>query len=187
MKFKMLYASSYDRGLQYLLEMWPDIKKRIPEAELHIAYGWNLFDIARGNDPEGMKWKAYMVELMKQEGITEHGRLSKKELNKLTAECDILSYYCNFSETNCITAINSIKHGAIPITMDRAGLQDTAFVGTRITSHAEDPEAKEKYLEALVYAYENPKWLEEQREEGKKKISDFYWVNIASKWVEHFK
>ena len=65
MKFKMLYASSYDRGLQYLLEMWSDIKKRIPEAELHIAYGWNLFDIARGNDPEGMKWKTYMVGLMK--------------------------------------------------------------------------------------------------------------------------
>jgi glycosyltransferase involved in cell wall biosynthesis len=186
-KFKMLWASSYDRGLRYLLEMWSDIKKEIPEAELHIAYGFNLFDKAHSNNPYMMNWKREMEELMKQDGITHYGRLSKKDLIKLTKESDVWAYYCTFFETNCITSLTSIQYGAVPITMNRGALEDTAFVGTKIDADGEEPEAKQIYLKALVDAYKNPEWLEEQRKLGKEKISSYYWENIAKEWEVHFK
>jgi glycosyltransferase involved in cell wall biosynthesis len=141
-KFKMLWASSYDRGLIHLLEMWPDIKKEIPEAELHIAYGFNLFDKAHSNNPYMMKWKTNMEELMKLDGITHHGRLSKSDLIKLNKECDVWTYYCTFDETNCITSLTAIQYGAVPITMNRAALQDTAFIGTKIEEDGDEPKTR---------------------------------------------
>ena len=72
---KLFYGSSYDRGLDILLLMWSDIKKKYPDAELHIAYGWDLFDKAALNNKERMEWKADIVELMKQPGVHHHGLL----------------------------------------------------------------------------------------------------------------
>ena len=42
--YAVIYGSSYDRGLEQLLEMWGDVKKEVPQAELHVCYGWNTFD-----------------------------------------------------------------------------------------------------------------------------------------------
>ena len=185
--FKMFWGGSYDRGVQHLLEMWGEVREKIPTAELHICYGFELFDIAHAGNSEMMKWKDYMLNLMKQEGVFHYGRISKKEVIKLTKSCDVWAYYCTFSETNCITSLTSIQYGAVPITMNRAGLKDTAFVGTRLDANGEDKETRKLYLDALVYAYEHPEWLEEQRKLGKEKITEFYWENIAVKWAEHFK
>ena len=182
----MLYASSYDRGLEHLLKMWPKVKENIPTAELHIAYGWKMFDVGYSNNPYMMSWKERMVKLMEQEGITHHGRLSKTDLDELTNSCDVWSYYCTFDETNCITALNSQRLGCVPITMARAGLLDTVYSGVMINEDGFEPEAKTKYLEALVYAYQNPEWLKEESEKGKSGIKDFYWSNIAKLWEKEW-
>jgi len=184
--FKMLYASSYDRGLEHLLRMWPQVKEKIPTAELHIAYGWDLFLKGYSNNLYMMKWREKMIELMKQEGVTEYGRLSKTDLNKLTEECDVWAYYCTFDETNCITALNSQRLGCVPITMKRAGLMDTVYSGIMIDGDGFEPETKKKYLEALVHAYQNPEWLKEESEKGKTEIKDFYWSNIAKLWEKEW-
>ena len=47
---KLWWQSSYDRGLDILLYLWPDIKQAYPDAELGVAYGWDLFlKVASGN------------------------------------------------------------------------------------------------------------------------------------------
>ena len=184
--FKMLWASSYDRGLEHLLRMWPQIKAKIPTAELHIAYGWNLFDLGHKHNPYMLKWKEKMVELMTQEGIKEYGRLSKTDLNSLTSECDVWAYYCTFDETNCITALNSQRLGCVPITMARAGLLDTVYSGKLIEGDGFEPETKEEYLKALVFAYENPDWVKMESLVGKTNIDKFYWGNIATLWEKEW-
>jgi hypothetical protein len=39
--YQLIYASSYDRGLDNLLNLWPKIKAQVPQASLKIFYGWN--------------------------------------------------------------------------------------------------------------------------------------------------
>lgn len=184
--FRMLYASSYDRGLEHLLRLWPQVKEKIPNAELHIAYGWKMFDKGYSNNPYMMKWKERMEKLMEQEGITHHGRLSKASLDELTLDCDVWAYYCTFDETNCITALNSQRLGCVPITMARAGLLDTVYSGKLIDGDGFEPETKEEYLKALVYAYENPKWLQKESDKARNGIEKFYWGNIAKDWEKEW-
>jgi glycosyltransferase involved in cell wall biosynthesis len=184
--FKMLYASSYDRGGEHLLKMWPKIKEKIPTAELHIAYGWKMFLVGYSNNPYMMSWKEKMDKLMEQDGVFHHGRLSKQDLNQLTESCDVWAYYCTFDETNCITALNSQRLGCVPITMKRAGLMDTVYSGKLIEGDGFEPETKQKYLDALVYAYENPEWVKVESEKGKAGIEKFYWSNIAKEWEKEW-
>lgn len=40
---KVIYASSPDRGLLPLLEMWPDVKAAVPDATLDIYYDWTSY------------------------------------------------------------------------------------------------------------------------------------------------
>ena len=44
-----------------------------PDAELHLFYGWDGYDIVP--DPTGRRahWKRQMLELLRQPGIFEHG------------------------------------------------------------------------------------------------------------------
>ena len=184
--FKMLYASSPDRGLEHLLRMWPQIREKIPTAELHNCYGFNLFLKGYKDNPYMMKWYEKMQELLKQDGIFDYGRLSKTDLNNLTSKCDVWAYYCTFDETNCITALNSQRLGCVPITMARAGLLDTVYSGKMIDGDGFEPETKEKYLDALVFAYENPEWLKIESMVGKTNIEKFYWSNIAKDWEKEW-
>lgn len=103
----LLYASSYDRGLDVLLFLWPDIKRKYTDATLHIAYGWDLFMAVAHNNPERMAWKDTMDALMEQEGIVHHGRVGKEELKSIRDMCGIWAYPTTFTEINCITALEA--------------------------------------------------------------------------------
>lgn len=184
---KMLYASSYDRGLEHLLKMWGDIKKELPDAELHCAYGWNLFIKGYADNPYMMKWKEDMDKLMEQPGITHHNRLSKDKLDKLTESCDIWAYPTHFEETNCITALRSQSLGCVPVTMNLAALQDTVFSGVKIDGDITEQETKDLYLKELIALAKDPKRLADEKQKAIEGAKAYSWDNIATEWAKHFK
>ena len=184
---KMLYASSYDRGLAHLLKMWPEIKKELPKAKLEVCYGWELFLRGYSNNPQMMKWKSEIDELMKQDGITHHGRVSKKELDKITSSCDLWVYPTHFEETNCITALNSQRFGCVPVTMELAALQDTVFSGVKIDGDITDPEVQKIYIKELVSLAKDEKRMKEEKEKAIEGAKKYSWTNIAKEWEVHFK
>jgi len=38
--YKVVYGSSYDRGLRHLLRAWPRVKAQVPDASLTVFYGF---------------------------------------------------------------------------------------------------------------------------------------------------
>jgi glycosyltransferase involved in cell wall biosynthesis len=183
---KLIYKSSYDRGLEHLLNMWPEIKKEIPEATLDCYYGWNLFDKGYANNPEQMAWKQKMIDLMKQDGIKEHGRVSKEELDKATANADIWAYPTHFGETNCITALDSQKLGCVPVTMAYAGLNDTVYSGVKLDGFIFIEETKKRFIKELIDLWRDKKRYQEEKKKGIEGAKRFAWSNIASEWTKHF-
>jgi hypothetical protein len=166
--------------------MWSSIKKEIPEATLDIYYGWNLYDKAHFNNPSMMGWKKMMIELMNQEGITEHGRVSKKELDEATAKSDIWAYPTDFGETNCITALDSQKLGCVPVTIAYAGLLDTVYSGVLIEGDINLGDTKDKFLKELLALWKDKKRYETEKQKGIDGAKKFAWSRIARLWVDHF-
>lgn len=183
---KLIYKSSYDRGLEILLNMWKYIKKQVPDATLDIYYGWILFDKGYANNPEKMEWKKTMIELMKQDGVTEHGRVSKEVLDEATAKSDIWAYPTFFGETNCITALDSQKLGCVPVTMAYAGLKDTVYSGVLLEGDIKDPFVFQNYIKELIKLWNDKERLNIEKKKGIDGAYKFEWSNIAKLWVEHF-
>lgn len=184
---KLLYASSYDRGLQVLLRMWPDIKRNYPNAELHIAYGWDLFDKVAVGNPERISWKERMEDMMKQEGIIHHGRIGKDELKKLRQECGILAYPSDFTEIFCITIVEAQADGCVPVTTDIAALKETNKYGVVVKGDIYDAEVRQEYLIELLALMGDEKRWKELSEKGKSISTTFAWNTIADKWDTIFR
>ena len=183
---KLGYFSSYDRGLYFLLKHWAYLQENIPNLTLEICYGWNLFNVGNENNQEAQNWKNMMIEMMKQPGITEHGRVSKERLDEITKECQIWAYPCNFFETNCITALNCQKLGVVPVAVVFAGLLETVFSGVAIKGDINDEKVQKEYCDELIKLAHDPERLKVESEKAKEGARKFAWENIANEWAKHF-
>lgn len=181
------WASSYDRGLDNLLFMWPDIIKKYPDAKLHVCYGWDLFDKANHNNPERMKWKKSVQKMINQKGVIHHGRVGQDKLKEIRSKCGIWAYPTWFPEINCITALECQDDGVVPVTMDDFALSETVGSGIKIKGDINDPKVKDKYLKELLDLMGDKDRWEKEVKKAKKFAKNFYWEKIAKGWDKIFK
>ena len=184
---KLFWGSSYDRGLDVLLLMWKDIKEKFPDATLDICYGWNLFDKATVNNKERQEWKRDVQELMKQDGITHHGRVGKDKLEEIRQQCGIWAYPTYFTEIFCITALDAQNDGLVPVTMTLAALKETAKEGVLIDQDIYTKEGQEEFKTKLLELMGNKEEWKRLRNKCKKFARGFSWELVANLWVEEFK
>ena len=122
---KVVWTSSPDRGLVYLLKMWPDIIKAVPDATLHIFYGWKNIDmeIAGGNE-ELKRVKTEVMSLAVQPGLVWRGRVSQKDLAHELLTAQMWAYPCIWQEEFCINAVEAMAAGVFPVTTDMGALPE---------------------------------------------------------------
>lgn len=181
----LFWGSSYDRGLIHLLNMWPKIIEKFPEAELHIAYGWELFDKGYRDNPERMSWKERMNKLMQQPGITHHGRIGKKELKEVRQKCGIWAYPTHFTEINCITALEAQADGLVPVTMALGALKETVGSGYLVQGDIYDDDIHEDYLNRVLGLMESPEIVKEESEKAVKFAQNYSWEVVAKEWEKY--
>lgn len=121
-RFSIGYFSNYCRGLNYILELWPNIIHKYPKATLTIAYGRNMWY----QDKD--LYMNHIVSMIERypDSIKEVGMLGHEELADTMRSISIWAYplWTN-TETFCITAIKAQASGMIPITNRIYGLEDT--------------------------------------------------------------
>lgn len=183
---KLFWGSSYDRGLDVLLYLWSDVKTKLPDAELHVCYGWDLFDKATANNEERKQWKIGVQRLMQQDGVIHHGRLGKKALREVRKKCGIWAYPTYFTEINCITALECQRDGCVPVTMTLAALDETVQSGVKVDGDIKDEKVIEKYKQALLDMMSDKKKWSKEVSKGKNFAKKHYWENISTKWLEVF-
>ena len=184
--YRCIVTASYDRGIEHTLKMWPDVINAVPKAELHIFYGWQLFDQFYKDNPGSMMWKANMVKMMKQPGIFEHGRVPQPQLAEEYKKSGIYVYSTHFGEINCISALKAQYYGCEPVVINYAALKETVHFGHRIEGDIYDDKVKEEFKSQLIDALNNP-MSDEKRAEMSEWAKQFEWSEIAKKWEVEFK
>lgn len=173
---KIIYASNYSRGLEYMLRFgWPIIKRELPEAELHIYYGWS-------KNVES-DWKKAMLELMKQPGVTEHGKVGREKLMEEKSTSTINYYGCTFDELDCNTVRESAFVGCVPVTTNYAGLQDKDYC-IKVSGHPYKRETQEALAYKIVELLKNVHQLEKLREECFELVQNETWEKVAKLWLD---
>jgi len=183
---KIWWQSSYDRGLLYLLKMWPKIREAYPEATLDICYGWDLFIKAHSNNPERMRWMNKVSDLMNQPGIIHHGKVGQDKLRELRKQCGIWAYTTDFDEINCIGALEAQDDGVVPCVINKAALKETVGSGVKVDGEVWDPEVREEYLKQLLDLMGDDKRWQEESNKGKKFAKGYYRPDIAQQWTLQF-
>lgn len=184
---KVIYASSPDRGLVYLLQNWDRVIKEVPDATLDIYYGFDIYDKMHKNNPARMQWKQQMMDLMKQPGIKYHGRIGHEELHQKYSEAGVWAYPTDFEEISCISGMKAQALGAIPVVTNYAALEETVKNGIKVDVDITTEEGVDEYFKALVMVLKNEKDQKDMREPMMKFARGYFgWDNVAKIWSEEF-
>jgi len=182
--YQLIYASSYDRGLDNLLSLWPKIKASVPQATLKIFYGWNTYDMLMNQrqSQEMMDYKQKILKMISEtEGVTELGRISQTELYKQFAESSIWCYPTEFYEIFCINGATAQAMGCVPVCTPMAALNEIVNnkygFKTDINNIADE----------VIYLLKHQKELDKRREPMMKWARDqFSAEKLAQEWDLHF-
>jgi glycosyltransferase involved in cell wall biosynthesis len=179
------YFSAYYRGLECLIDLWPQISAEVPDATLDIYYGWQSWVSAEGEDSFYHRMTA-KLDAVKDMGVTEHGRVSHTELAKAMNEIEVWAYPTQFEEIHCITALKANAAGCKPVITDVAALKETGGPNATYIESARiysDDYAKSKFVKEVVRALKFPQ-SDADREAQTEWAKAHDWINIAELWKE---
>lgn len=196
--YRFHWSSSWDRGLDNVLYLWPFIRAEFPTAELHVFYGCHNWKqkCLQDNNQEGLKQIAGLEEGMKQPGVFNHGRKSQAELAVEIKKASLWLYPSAFSETFCITAIEAQyagvpvicnKYAGVTTTLSHPELGDTALMlGNGDPYWPYSKEGRESFLKETINILKNRSEWEMWSQRGRQNAERFTWANCALRWKELF-
>lgn len=131
---KVVYSSSPDRALPVLLKVWPKIRERVPEAELHVFYGffnWRKAAEARGAQDElmGIDFLERQMADLESQGVHNRGKVDQDTLAKEFLSAGVWAHPTWFSETSCQLA------GTLIFTKDGMKKIEDIKVGDQVLTH----------------------------------------------------
>jgi glycosyltransferase involved in cell wall biosynthesis/cyclopropane fatty-acyl-phospholipid synthase-like methyltransferase len=129
-KPRAVFSSSADRGLDVLVGLWPKIRERVPDAELHIFYGFNVLDAVARQNPQLQDFKRALLAQIQatggeEAGIFLRGRVGQRELADEMGKARVWAYPTAFLETSCIGAMEARAAGLPIVTSDLGALHET--------------------------------------------------------------
>lgn len=185
---KMIWTSSYDRGLKELLECWTEIKLAEPKAELHIYYGWETMKKIFGKTKEYRILRDILESLFDQQGVYHHGRVGHKEIAREMLSSGVWPYPTWWPEISCISAMKAQIAGAIPVIIPTAAVKETVRWGfsTNISYdiYKDIPEKVfDNFTDLVIKALDE----KEQEKIRQRMIKDsrerFNWKGVAGEWT----
>jgi glycosyltransferase involved in cell wall biosynthesis len=114
----LLYCSVPDRGLYYLKDLFPAIRRRVPDATLAITSDFSLW----GREPAK---DAFMRYFKDHSGVEYLGHVNRARLVAEQLRARVLAYPCIFPEGFCIAAAECMAAGAVPVTTNAFALTTT--------------------------------------------------------------
>mgnify|MGYP001575301678 CR=1 FL=1 len=183
--FRCVYASSPDRGLETLLTIWPRIVKAEPTAELHIAYGWESFDKSiQLGATQLIPIKQRITKLLETTpNVKWRGRLPQNELAKLYQESYLWPYPTTFLEVSCISAMEAMAGGCVPVTSGAGALPETiSDAGIVVYGNAYSEAWADFWLHCALAALCTPDVRKPLAMAGQERVKQLTWDASYARW-----
>ncbi len=175
------YYSAYHRGLEGVLDAWPLVKEKHPEARLEIYYGrenWGLLT------DESLKKITTKIEALKGHGVIERGRIPHRELAREMLRASLFINASKFKETYGIVHVKSLAAGVVLVGTD---VVDRSLVPQEIelldhTSPSLVSDLARQVISRLNQAIGGE--LEPLRERCRKHVENFTWKHSCERLVQ---
>jgi predicted SAM-dependent methyltransferase len=172
-----------------LLDVWPTIKNAVPQAELHLFYGFKNWEYSAQFNPKQQETIASLKEQinsLQKLDVYFHDRVDQVTLAKELLSSGVWTYPTFFTETSCITAMEMQAAGVRMVTSNIAALTET--VGNRgvlLDGDWTSAEYKNKFIAAVVEK------LTHEDESDRKELQEYARLNfdldqLALDWEDMF-
>lgn len=176
----VVHLSRPERGLQPLLDIWPRVRARLPEAELRVAR-YRSFHEPRGGTVEA--FSLTMDERVRETAGASHiGNLDKNALYQLLGSAALMAYPANFDETSCIAAIEAQACGTPIVAAPRGALPETIAAGAASFLPIGGPEAMDAFADEIVALLRDPVRREAMAAAGRANAARFSAAVLAEEW-----
>jgi glycosyltransferase involved in cell wall biosynthesis len=160
---QVVYCSSPDRGLHWVLQEWPAIKRAVPHAELHIYYRlrawldqWNT--LKYNPSLEQLRYRAlYIEEALRRMGgdygILVHDAVSRREIARALSEAEVLAYPVDtiaWTEGFSCSTLEGCAARACPVIFDTDALGDIYRDAVRPVPRGNIKQWRHRVIEALT-------------------------------------
>jgi hypothetical protein len=179
--YRFCYCSSYDRGLETILEkIWPIIYKAEPRAELHVYYGMDyIYD---------EQFKLRLKLLLSQNGVMDHGR---QPLSMVAREKYLSTFHLylndSIAEIDCISIRESLVTGCIPVISNFGVFAERHGLQFNWLPKDEDFDTNcEIIANELVQYMKNTQLISKAREQLMVSPTIIKWEVVAKRWLETF-
>ncbi len=173
------FTSSPDRGLFRILEFFPEVRARVPSANLHIFYEWEKIEKglqARTSLPAiRIRYAATMLQQLGrngENGVHLHGNVSNVEMANFLQKTRVFAYPCEpmkYTEGFSVGTMDACVAGCVPILSDadalpeiygevaefvrgKPGLRKQAWVDAIVRALTDDAYATQMGKRARTYA-----------------------------------
>lgn len=204
--FSMAWCSSPDRGLHRLLEMFPEIRERVPEATLDVYYRFDpWYQIAKDlQDPIGDRAR-YINECLTrlgkngENGVKVWGPVPNVIMAKRLMGTVALPYTCDclrFTETFSVSIMDACAAGCVPIISDEDAIGQI-FGGTALVIPGKPGSKRKEWIESIVRVLDteevaqpsvfqkaNKQWRKTTEQKAREFAHHFSRANVAKVW-EH--
>lgn len=189
--FRVMYASSPDRGLKYALQVIKKAREYEPRIEFHAFYGFNNLDklldkipTIEGKDGSLQHQKDEIMELLKQDNVFFHGRINQQQLMREWFKSGVYLYITNFFETSHISGMEAQACGAVPLFSPIFAQKENLRYGCAVEGKAEDPLTIARAAGELVKMVSLPDEVEAIRTEMMPWARErFNWDNFVAQWI----
>lgn len=184
-RHRLIYSSSPDRGLDTLLAIFPRLRAELPDAELHVFYGFDNWDRALSwrNRPEERAWRRAIETALDQPGVVYHGRVGQARLAEELLRSDLWLYPTRFTETYCITALEAQMAGVACVCSDLGALRSTVGErGVLLPGDAYTEEYQERAVRESVALLKDRARREALAERGRAWAAGQTWQALAREW-----
>lgn len=187
---RLIYSSAPDRGMMYLPAIFSELKKRYPDAQLHVFSSFDRYEKgwSPGYNPSapGENFKLY-EQLTKINGCTVHGSVLQKQLASEFMKSSILLYPCNYEETSCITAMEAMAGGCAVVTSDLGALKETVgSSGIFIKERPGSDEFIKEFIGQTDFLLKNPERIKKLSSQSQKRALNFSWKASAKEMLNCF-
>lgn len=123
---RLIYTSAPYRGLELVPPLLMELRKRHPDLEFQIFSGFQIYSgTTPFQGPEAAEYDKLCWFLKSIPGCLIHGNLKQQDLAREYMKSTVFFYPNFYGETSCITAIEAMAAGCVPVTSSLGALPET--------------------------------------------------------------
>ncbi len=145
-----IYMATPERGLMNLLAVWPEIHRQVPESRLLLYSSYMGWGVPQDQNEEMCRELYAQIAGLAPLGVENRKHGNAEEIRKALMLSDLYLYPTDFYETCCMSVLEAMFVGVVPIVTRRAALMQHVTNGLTGISIAPIGASTKRYQQQFI-------------------------------------